>query len=213
MTSIILSRSNLLKLAVNTGADKSGVNGPIQNQTTSKSEYSKIIGSDKSSPGQLVSRHEQLKNTIIIKPDMKNVSQDGVRLMDKNGGIYNNRVRHGYGVYTWFDGRKYDGEWDNGKPKGQGTMTFANGDMYVGQFQDGKRHGQGKMTFANRDTYVGEFQDGKLHGKGTLTFANGNVYQGEFKNGKQHGQGTLTSKDGKVLYKGNWDNGKRMAGK
>jgi len=36
------------------------------------------------------------------------------------------------------DGRKYVGEWKNGKKHGQGTYAFANGDKYVGEYKDGK---------------------------------------------------------------------------
>ena len=56
---------------------------------------------------------------------MENVSQDGVRVMKYNiGDIYygqlKGRVRHGDGVYTWFDGRKYKGQWKDGVRHGQG---------------------------------------------------------------------------------------------
>ena len=63
-----------------------------------------------------------------------------------------------------------------------GTYTWANGDKYVGEYQDGKRHGQGTYTWANGNKYVGEFQDGKRHGQGTYTFADGSQEQGYFLN-------------------------------
>jgi len=31
-----------------------------------------------------------------------------------------NDKKHGYGVYTWADGRKYEGEWVAGKQHGRG---------------------------------------------------------------------------------------------
>ena len=35
--------------------------------------------------------------------------------------------RHGYGTYTWLDGRYFEGYWENSKEHGQGTLTYANG--------------------------------------------------------------------------------------
>ena len=39
---------------------------------------------------------------------------------------------HGNGVYTWKDGRKYDGEYYNDKKHGLGTYTWADGRQYYG---------------------------------------------------------------------------------
>ena len=44
---------------------------------------------------------------------------------------------------------KYVGEiqrWD--KPNGQGTYIWSDGRKYVGQFKDGKKHGQGTHDFS-----------------------------------------------------------------
>ena len=39
-------------------------------------------------------------------------------------------------VYTYKDGRRYTGTWQDDKRHGQGTMTFPNGDKYVGEFAE-----------------------------------------------------------------------------
>jgi hypothetical protein len=67
---------------------------------------------------------------------------------------------------------------------GQGTLTWANGRKYVGEWKDGKAHGQGTETFANGRKYVGEFKDDKYHGQGTFTFADGRTWEGTFDNNK-----------------------------
>ena len=65
-----------------------------------------------------------------------------------------------------------------------GTYTFADGEKYVGEFQDDKKHGQGTYTYANGDKYVGEHQDGKFHGQGTYTYANGTIERGYYMRGE-----------------------------
>ena len=41
------------------------------------------------------------------------------------------------------------------------TFTWGNGDKYVGKYQDGKRHGQGTITWADGQ-YVGEWKEAKM---------------------------------------------------
>jgi len=106
-----------------------------------------------------------------------------------------------FGTYTWDDGAKYVGEWQNNQSHGQGTQTWANGDKYVGKWQNDKRTGQGTHTWANGDKYVGEWQNDNRTGQGTYTWGDGewagDKYVGEFKNGSRHGRGTYTYADGR----------------
>jgi hypothetical protein len=55
-------------------------------------------------------------------------------------------------------------------------MFKANGRRYVGEFIEGRRHGKGQMTFPNGDKYTGDWVDGKRTGHGLYLFANGNRY-------------------------------------
>jgi hypothetical protein len=59
------------------------------------------------------------------------------------------------------DGRKYVGEFRDGKYNGEGTYTWPSGDKYVGSFRDDKFHGQGTYTYADGSKRVGEWKDGK----------------------------------------------------
>ena len=45
---------------------------------------------------------------------------------------------HGRGVFTWPDGRKYEGEYVNDKKHGEGVFTWPDGRKYVGGWYDGK---------------------------------------------------------------------------
>jgi len=92
---------------------------------------------------------------------------------------------NGVGTYTWSDGDKYVGEWQDEKKHGQGTYTTANGDKYVGEYKNGKSNGQGTYTWSDGDKYVGEWQDDNFNGQGTYTFADGSAQKsGLWKNGK-----------------------------
>lgn len=45
----------------------------------------------------------------------------------------------GYGVYSWADGRRYEGEWKNGKQHGKGKYILLDGTIKTGIWEDGKR--------------------------------------------------------------------------
>jgi len=114
-----------------------------------------------------------------------------------------------FGTYTWDDGAKYIGEWQNNKSHGQGTQTWANGDKYVGEWQNDNRTGQGTQTWANGDKYAGEWQNDKRNGQGTYTWGDGewagDKYVGLYKDGLRHGQGTYTHSNGDT-YEGGYKN-------
>jgi antitoxin component YwqK of YwqJK toxin-antitoxin module len=69
-----------------------------------------------------------------------------------------------------------------------GTYTYADGRKYVGEYRNGKKHGQGTTTYPNGTKYVGEWRDGEYNGQGTRTDANGRIEEGVWKN-----KGTNTS--------------------
>ena len=41
-------------------------------------------------------------------------------------------LKHGYGIYTWANGAKYEGEWKDAKLHGFGTYTFSDGRVLKG---------------------------------------------------------------------------------
>jgi hypothetical protein len=143
-------------------------------------------------------------------------------------GKWKNGKMNGHGTFTFKDGRKYIGEFKDGRSS-QGTLITPEGDKYVGQFKNGLVNGQGTLTTREGTTYigefkdsiccgqatktlvdgtkcVGEFKDNKLNGQGTLSFPNGIKVVGEFKNGLPNGQGTMTSPDGQK-YVGKFEDG------
>jgi hypothetical protein len=50
---------------------------------------------------------------------------------------------HGFGIFTWSDGRKYEGMYHEDKKEGRGVFTWPDGRKYDGQWKNGKQHGLG----------------------------------------------------------------------
>ena len=42
--------------------------------------------------------------------------------------------RHGYGLYTFANGDKYEGNWAGDMKSGYGQFYYANGEMYKGEW-------------------------------------------------------------------------------
>lgn len=49
-----------------------------------------------------------------------------------------NDKRQGRGVFTWKDGRVYDGEWMDGKQHGKGTFIKVDNTRRVGIWENGR---------------------------------------------------------------------------
>ncbi|MDB4109414.1 hypothetical protein N9558_03270, partial [Porticoccaceae bacterium] len=63
---------------------------------------------------------------------------------------------NGQGTHTWPDGRKYVGQFKDGRLDGQGTFTMPDGRKYVGRYKDGRLDGQGTHTWPDGQKYVGQ---------------------------------------------------------
>jgi hypothetical protein len=127
---------------------------------------------------------------------------------NKYEGGWENGKQHGKGVFTFADGNKYEGGWENGKQHGKVVLTFADGNKYEGGFEKGKQHGKGVFTWASGDKYEGGFENDVRHGKGVFTYADGNKYEGDHENGMRHGKGVFTDANG-TMYEGEFVNSKK----
>ena len=58
---------------------------------------------------------------------------------------------HGGGVYSWPDGKRYEGSYKQGHRHGQGKLTRPSGNWYSGGWADGKEHGEGLLFFKERN--------------------------------------------------------------
>lgn len=50
---------------------------------------------------------------------------------------------HGFGKFTFSDGKSYEGFYSNDKKHGYGIFTWLNGKRYEGWWTDGKQDGYG----------------------------------------------------------------------
>ena len=75
-------------------------------------------------------------------------------------------VMNGSGVFTWPDGRKFEGRYVDGGKTGLGTFEWPNGNRYYGDFDDDQRNGLGIFYWRDGTVYRGQFRNNKMHGHG-----------------------------------------------
>ena len=117
-----------------------------------------------------------------------------------------NKIREGYGKFTYKDGKFYLGNWKSDHQYGKGILYFNNKIKYEGDFVNEEYEGKGKLFLNNGDIYIGDFSKGKFEGYGEYCFKNGEKYMGEFANGLENGKGILYNKDGSMNYEGDFKN-------
>ena len=83
-------------------------------------------------------------------------------------GNWVNDMMEGYGIYTWPDGRRYEGR--ERKP-------------YVGEYRNSKKEGYGRMVAADRNAFEGYWKNGVQHGIGRYE-ASGETRFGIWNSGK-----------------------------
>ena len=72
--------------------------------------------------------------------------------------IQQENIIYTYGKGKW-EGEKYEGEFQDGYRHGQGTYTFSDGRKYIGEWKDGKLW---NVTHFDKDgNVIGKFVNGK----------------------------------------------------
>ena len=112
--------------------------------------------------------------------------QDPVQFQDDSFyvGQWYRQKKHGHGLITWKNNKKYEGEFKDDLANGQGKFTDQN-ITYDGNWVNNKAEGYGEYTVSDW-TYKGSWANDKPEGKGKLTFKD-IEYDGEFHNGLKHG--------------------------
>lgn len=71
-------------------------------------------------------------------------------------------VTNGYGVFTWPDGRRYEGEWRKGKENGYGILSWPDGRRYEGHWNNNTRDGYGVEIKADGTVQSGLWRNNKF---------------------------------------------------
>ena len=67
---------------------------------------------------------------------------------------------HGFGKFTFQDGKSYEGFYQNDKKHGYGIFHWLNAKRYEGWWVDGKQDGYGILIDKNKKTF-GVWRDGQ----------------------------------------------------
>ena len=170
-------------------------------QTLFVSNLSSVLAVSSSTTGA----QDQPEHTPIFSSPMK-VKKEPIELPD--GSVYNGEWTsdgrmEGFGIQTWADGARYEGEFVSGEKQGFGIKTTSNGQSYAGFWRHNNRCGHGTYTWPSGSCYTGNFKHGDNHGWGKYTWHNGKIYEGEYKNDEKDGFGAMIFPDGR-RYVGEW---------
>ena len=156
-------------------------------------------------PLEFLSTHPSDENRI---KDLRSRMTDALKLYEQaeKADCDNVRLTLGeWGSWTYENGRRYEGEWQNNMRHGKGTLTWPDGSRYEGEWRNDMAHGKGNLAWLDGERYEGEWRSDKKHGRGTYIWLDGRYYEGEWQNNMRHGMGTLTWPDGE-RFEGEWQN-------
>ncbi|MCP5501438.1 MAG: hypothetical protein H7A25_16165 [Leptospiraceae bacterium] len=97
-----------------------------------------------------------------------------------------------------------------GCSNGKGLFRYSNGDYYEGEWKNNKANGFGILYYSGGEEYFGQWKDGNAEGVGVFYFKEGGKYSGEWKKSRAHGFGTLYDRYERVIFSGQWQNGKKQ---
>ena len=84
-------------------------------------------------------------------------------------GNFENDLYNGEGQYIWGEsGKKYVGQFKNGKIEGKGIFTYEDGTIFRGNFFDEYKNGEGCIEFPDGKKYFGNWLNDELYGNGYL---------------------------------------------
>ena len=68
---------------------------------------------------------------------------------------------HGFGKFTFADGKTYEGQYFNDKKHGYGIFSWLNSKRYEGWWTDGKQDGYGILYDGTTKKLFGQWKDGQ----------------------------------------------------
>lgn len=161
------------------------------------------------SKGSLSLSKDVLGYQVVVEHYSDGSKYEGEKYLDK---------RHGRGVFTFKEGYRYEGNWEDGFMSGFGIFWFDDRTrIYEGEWQNNVFNGRGtaynhelsprpdfngtdfRVLKGNWIKFEGLFRNGMKNGLGTLFIANGDVFVGNFVNDVIHGRGSFTNSKGNTL--------------
>ena len=186
--------------------------------------------------GELVKPNLDKYECKFVDDEMKGEG----KILYVNGNVYTGDIqkglKEGEGTMLYKDGSQYSGEWLEDKYHGKGIFTDKDGkDSPIlswykgGKAKDGKcstkfgewtgglegdfPYGNGVMVFNEKSPYArfeGFWEKTGPSKEGKMEYKDGRIYEGFFKDGKKNGEGVLKMGDQYVIYKGAWENNKKV---
>jgi hypothetical protein len=114
---------------------------------------------------------------------------------------YANGVPAGRVKDVFKNGQIYEGEFDhkNNRYNGYGVLSYPNGSRYEGNLSDGYREGAGVMYLKDGSQIKSNWKANDISGVAQYADANGNTYTGPFKGELPDGAGEIVMKDGQKI--------------
>ena len=151
-----------------------------------------------------ISSHKvKSRNSSAKKLDDSQLFSEQNIIKFENGCTYegewnSQNKRHGFGVYTWTDGSKYSGYWENNTAHGFGRLEHANGEVYEGNWENDKVSGYGEYLSIEGKIYKGEWINDTQEGRGMEIVKGFSTYDGQYVKGKKCGKGIIKFEDGSI---------------
>ena len=73
--------------------------------------------------------------------------------------MYEADKKHGFGVFEWESGNRYEGNYAEDERHGYGVMKWTDESMYMGMWDQGIQHGVGVMIFPDGVRRAGIFEE------------------------------------------------------
>ena len=123
---------------------------------------------------------DQIFNIYKFPNDYFYGDNDGIYIGELKN-TYFKWIKEGKGIYYYYNGNKYEGDWENDEIKGKGIYYYKNGDRYEGECKDDKAEGKGIFYYNNGDKFEGYWKNNKKDGKGIMYYNNGKKEEGYWK--------------------------------
>ena len=76
--------------------------------------------------------------------------------------MWKNNKMNGKGIFSWPDGRRYEGDYKDDKKDGYGEFEWNEGKKFKGNWKNGKQHGEGYLYSVKNNTWrKGIWENGK----------------------------------------------------